>query len=110
MRVQDPKSGDKWIRPAVKMSLPSFRVRAVEPAQVSKAASTQRTDEKSTDSQNSSSVDAMIGDNDDARDMSISVLLSKPVLALEFNFLKMQVEAPTVVSCSSSRKNSRGGF
>ncbi|OVA18971.1 hypothetical protein BVC80_8933g18 [Macleaya cordata] len=127
--LQDPKSGDKWMGPAVKMSLPSFsgqteynpqllkyscqiecRVRAVEPAQVSKAAPAQRRDEKSAVSQNSSSVDAMIGDNDDARDRSISVLLSKPVLALEFNFLKMQVEAPTVVSCSSSRKNSRGGF
>lgn len=32
------------------------------------------------------------------RSLSISVLLSKPILALEFNCLKMKVEAPTVVT------------
>lgn len=34
---------------------------------------------------------------DEVWNRSISVLLSKPILALEFNFLKMQVEAPTIV-------------
>lgn len=31
------------------------------------------------------------------RNLSISVMLSKPILALEFNCLKMKVEAPTVL-------------
>ncbi|GFP95146.1 hypothetical protein PHJA_001659000 [Phtheirospermum japonicum] len=34
------------------------------------------------------------------RNLSISVMLSKPILALEFNCLKMTVDAPTVVSQS----------
>lgn len=31
------------------------------------------------------------------RNLCMSVMLSKPILALEFNCLKMKVEAPTVV-------------
>ncbi|KAL6572785.1 hypothetical protein OROMI_013743 [Orobanche minor] len=39
-----------------------------------------------------------IRDTDDIkRDLSISVMLSKPILALEFNCLKMKVDAPTIV-------------
>lgn len=38
---------------------------------------------------------------DNGENISIAVMLSKPILALEFSCLKMQVEAPTVVSpCS----------
>ncbi|KAF6169619.1 hypothetical protein GIB67_004011 [Kingdonia uniflora] len=37
----------------------------------------------------------------DARGRSISVLLSRPVFAMEFNFMKMQVEAPAEVSCGT---------
>lgn len=32
------------------------------------------------------------------RSLSVSVLLSKPILALQFNCLEMKVEAPTIVS------------
>ncbi|XP_042466352.1 protein NEOXANTHIN-DEFICIENT 1-like [Zingiber officinale] len=35
------------------------------------------------------------------RDRSIAVLLSKPVMALELNFLTMQVEAPKIVRAQS---------
>lgn len=37
----------------------------------------------------------------DEQNLSVSVMLSKPVLALEFSCLRMQVEEPVVVSnCS----------
>ncbi|KDO83184.1 hypothetical protein CISIN_1g0378842mg, partial [Citrus sinensis] len=40
---------------------------------------------------------------ENGRNLSISVMLSKPIIALEFNCLKMRVEAPIVVSnCSES--------
>ena len=34
----------------------------------------------------------------DASDLSIRIMLSKPVLALEFNCMNMNVEAPFVVA------------
>lgn len=34
------------------------------------------------------------------RNLCLSVMLSKPILALQFNSLKMKVEAPTVVTSS----------
>lgn len=34
---------------------------------------------------------------DNGENFSLSVMFSKPILALEFSCLKMQVEAPTVV-------------
>lgn len=41
---------------------------------------------------------------ENAWNQSISLLLSKPILALEFSPLKMQVDAPTVVVPPSSPK------
>lgn len=35
---------------------------------------------------------------DNEQNLSIAVMLSKPILALEFSSMKMQVEAPVVVS------------
>lgn len=117
LAVPDSNSIDKWMGPAIKMSLPSFsghteynpqilkyscqidcRVRAVEPAKVSKATQASGLQSSST------SVESNIysKEQSSARDRSISVLLSKPLLALEFNFLKMQVEAPTVVGNNST--------
>lgn len=43
----------------------------------------------------------ILATEDVGRNRSIEVLLSKPVMALEFNFLKMQVEAPKVVHSES---------
>lgn len=38
------------------------------------------------------------------QNLTISVMLSKPILALEFSCLKMQVEAPVVVSQHSTSR------
>ncbi|KAL3818738.1 hypothetical protein ACJIZ3_004643 [Penstemon smallii] len=95
----------KWISPAVKISLPSFSGctednpnllkyscqiecrlrRAVTPARV-------------TSENGGSETDSADGDSDNyKRNLSISVMLSKPILALEFNCLEMKLEAPTLV-------------
>ncbi|KAH6771124.1 hypothetical protein C2S52_015927 [Perilla frutescens var. hirtella] len=101
---------ERWKGPAVKMSLPSFsgcteynpqllkyscqiecRVRAVSPAKVYGPSAFDG--EISCDD-----MELVAGDSrDDKRNLCISVMLSKPILSLEFNCLKMQVEAPTVI-------------
>ncbi|XP_021907390.1 protein NEOXANTHIN-DEFICIENT 1 isoform X2 [Carica papaya] len=97
--VPQPKFSE-WMGPPIKMSLPSFsgnteynpkllkyccnlecRVRAVKPAKVSKGSEEE-------------------GEENDNVSLSVSVMLSKPILALEFNCLKMRVEPPTVISTS----------
>ncbi|ESR52106.1 hypothetical protein CICLE_v10032244mg [Citrus x clementina] len=115
---------DKWRGPAIKLSLPSFsghteqipnilkyschiecRVRAVEPAKVlgpsiaPKGNTEQALEHHNCQSVNSESEEWI----ENGRNLSISVMLSKPIIALEFNCLKMRVEAPIVVSdCSES--------
>ncbi|XP_031260966.1 protein NEOXANTHIN-DEFICIENT 1 isoform X3 [Pistacia vera] len=85
---------------AIKMSLPSFRVRAVEPAKVSGPSFAPKEDTGNLHQTANSATEELI---DNERNLSISVLLSKPIIALEFNCLKMQVEAPIVVAnCSKS--------
>nr|KAJ0212711.1 hypothetical protein LSAT_V11C400215100 [Lactuca sativa] len=42
------------------------------------------------------------------RDVSISIMFSKPILALEFNCLKMKVEPPVVVSKGSDHPSQHG--
>ncbi|XP_011086872.1 protein NEOXANTHIN-DEFICIENT 1 [Sesamum indicum] len=101
----------KWMGPAIKMSLPSFsgrteynphllkyscqiecRLRAVPPAKVSGPSTS------STNPETTSETGFATGDSsEDKRNLTISVMLSKPILALEFNCLKMKVEAPTIV-------------
>ncbi|KAL9424307.1 hypothetical protein AB3S75_036234 [Citrus x aurantiifolia] len=115
---------DKWRGPAIKLSLPSFsghteqipnilkyschiecRVRAVEPAKVlgpsiaPKGNTEQALEHHNCQSVNSESEEWI----ENGRNLSISVMLSKPIIALQFNCLKMRVEAPIVVSnCSES--------
>ncbi|GLT48062.1 hypothetical protein SLA2020_217040 [Shorea laevis] len=109
----------KWMGPAVTLSLPSFsghteynplllkysceiecRVRPVEPAKVlgpfpaSKKVGEQS--RKHIGSRTTDSTAEKLDDNE--RNLSISVMQSKPILALEFNCLKMRVEAPIIVS------------
>lgn len=76
------------------------RVRAVQPAKVSLA---QKNDTEGSLSQPSmKTVDVSKEELlDKGQKLSISVMLSKPILALEFSCLKMQVEAPVVVSIQS---------
>ncbi|PIN18804.1 hypothetical protein CDL12_08522 [Handroanthus impetiginosus] len=101
----------RWMGPAVKISLPSFsgrteyksdllkyscqiecRLRAVTPAKVS-VSSTLNIDDETT-----SEMDFSSGDSGGyKRNLSISMMLSKPILALEFSCLKIKVEAPSVV-------------
>lgn len=45
--------------------------------------------------------------DDEAQKRSILVLLSKPVLALKFSFLKMWVGAPKIIVPVSSKKEVR---
>ncbi|RRT33404.1 hypothetical protein BHE74_00056983, partial [Ensete ventricosum] len=73
-------------------------VRAVKAAKVSRPRIIQL-DEFSTDIRaKEKNVDDRLSTENEERNRSIAVLLSKPIMALEFNLLKMQVEAPTVVA------------
>ncbi|KAJ6388279.1 hypothetical protein OIU77_026786 [Salix suchowensis] len=102
---------DKWKGPAIKMSLPSFsgrteynpnllkyscniecRVRALRAAEVSRPSLSSKHDTEESLSEH------------DRWNLSISVMLSKPLLALELGCLKMQVEAPVVVSHHSTSR------
>ncbi|KAJ7957489.1 Protein NEOXANTHIN-DEFICIENT 1 [Quillaja saponaria] len=117
---------DHWMGPAIKMSLPSFsgctqyhpnllkyscqiecRVRAVQPVQVSGPFLTTN-DDKCTEHHGSNTMNHAIGEfKDDMQNLSSSVLLSKPILALKFSRMKMQVEAPVVLSpCSENKQSS----
>ncbi|CAI9093075.1 OLC1v1028483C1 [Oldenlandia corymbosa var. corymbosa] len=102
----------KWMGPHIKMSLPSFsgrtkynsdllkysceiecRVRAVAPAKVL-ALSPPLPASGAVDMDEEESTKGLRK----KRNLSISVLLSKPIFALEFNCLKMKVEPPKVIS------------
>ncbi|XP_048592612.1 protein NEOXANTHIN-DEFICIENT 1 isoform X5 [Brassica napus] len=104
IRSDETKLG-KWMGPAIKMSLPSFsgntkfnpnllkyschihcRVRPVSPAVVSKPLEDEA--DKNHTSQESL---------ENERRLSVAVMLSKPIIALQFKDLTMQVEAPVVV-------------
>ncbi|KAJ0763473.1 putative acetoacetate decarboxylase, protein NEOXANTHIN-DEFICIENT 1 [Helianthus annuus] len=113
IRLESPISKTnplKWMAlgPTIKMSLPSFsghteyipqllkyscqiecRVKPTSPARVL----------GSTDRIGSQNVE--LNESSKKREMSISVMLSKPILALEFNCLKMEVQPPIVVSKGS---------
>ncbi|XP_073005333.1 protein NEOXANTHIN-DEFICIENT 1 isoform X1 [Typha latifolia] len=112
-----PKSNksDTWMGPRIRMSLPSFsgqtehnphllkyscqiecRVRAVKAAKVSNSRMSDL-HESSQDNNTDCNLDTSLLAEDDAWKRSISILLSKPILALEFNLLKMQVGAPRIV-------------
>ncbi|KAM7487077.1 hypothetical protein LguiB_024561 [Lonicera macranthoides] len=111
-------SSKNWMGPLIKMSLPSYsgrteynshllkyscqiecRVRPVSPAKVSGRSKLgiERQQQSSSECGSSDSKDSTTSGAEDERKLSISVMLSKPILALEFNCLKMQVEPPVVV-------------
>ncbi|RLN17450.1 uncharacterized protein C2845_PM02G10370 [Panicum miliaceum] len=103
----------KWMGPAIRMSLPSFsgqtedhpdllkysckvecRVRPVKPARIWNP----RTSEPQECSDGKiNSVGSNVLADSDAQSQSISVLLSKPIFALEFSSLRMHVDAPKIV-------------
>ncbi|XP_048502364.1 protein NEOXANTHIN-DEFICIENT 1 isoform X2 [Beta vulgaris subsp. vulgaris] len=117
-----PEENSKvWLGPFIKMSLPSFsgrteynpnllkyscqmecRVRVIQPLQIYKAPPitdlrTERQDAEEQQSSNSAHR-AMAETNENRRHLSLSVMLSKPILALEFNCLNMNVEDPLIIS------------
>lgn len=81
-----------------------YRVRAVQPAEVSRPGSKLNNDRKRYSVQRSSKVMESTSEEhiDNGENISMSVMLSKPILALEFSCLKMKVEAPIVVSTCST--------
>ncbi|RDY04614.1 Protein NEOXANTHIN-DEFICIENT 1, partial [Mucuna pruriens] len=99
-------SFDHWMGPTIKISLPSFsgrtqynpdllryacqiecRVRAMQPLKVSRA----------TLISNDDNEQHLEDYKNDTQNFSTSVMLSKPILALKFSQMKMQVEAPIVL-------------
>ncbi|CAL4925726.1 unnamed protein product [Urochloa decumbens] len=103
----------KWMGPAIRMSLPSFsgqtedhpdllkysckvecRVRPVSPARIWNPRITEP--QECSDGKINSAGPKVLADSD-AQSQSISVLLSKPIFALEFSSLRMHVDAPKIV-------------
>ncbi|KAF0930990.1 hypothetical protein E2562_038555 [Oryza meyeriana var. granulata] len=110
----------KWMGPAIRMSLPSFsgqiedhpdllkyscqvecRVRPVRPAKIWRP----RTPEpqECPDGKISSKDSGLLAELD-AQKQTVLVLLSKPILALEFNSLQMNVDAPKIVVPHSKKE------
>ncbi|CAL9087072.1 unnamed protein product [Musa acuminata var. zebrina] len=120
-----PFAGDNRMGPQIRISLPSFsgqtiynprllkyscqidcRVRAVEAAKISRPRITQLNEFPNATEVKKINLDDRLTTENEERERSIAVLLSKPILALEFSLLKMQVEAPTEVTTQSrSKKN-----
>ncbi|XP_064981403.1 protein NEOXANTHIN-DEFICIENT 1-like isoform X5 [Musa acuminata AAA Group] len=118
-------AGDNRMGPQIRISLPSFsgqtiynprllkyscqidcRVRAVEAAKISRPRITQLNEFPNATEVKKINFDDRLTTENEERERSIAVLLSKPILALEFSLLKMQVEAPTDVTTQSrSKKN-----
>ncbi|XP_019443837.1 PREDICTED: protein NEOXANTHIN-DEFICIENT 1 isoform X2 [Lupinus angustifolius] len=115
-----------WMGPAIKMSLPSFsgatvynpnllkyscqiecRVQPVQPMKVSGAMPLTNGD-KDQPSEDHGANNHVVGDDqNDRQNLINNVMLSKPILALKFNQMRMQVEAPIVLSqCSNSTETS----
>ncbi|KAM3402505.1 hypothetical protein ACQJBY_006403 [Aegilops geniculata] len=111
---------NRWMGPAIKMSLPSFsgqtedhpellkysckvecRVRPVSPAKIWSPKTAEP--EECSDSMNSSTGSS----NSDAQKQSLLVLLSRPILALEFSSLRMHVDAPKIVAPHPKKKEVR---
>ncbi|KAK7244082.1 hypothetical protein RIF29_38900 [Crotalaria pallida] len=115
-----------WMGPAIRISLPSFsggteynpnllkyscqiecRVQAVRPLKVSGAIPVTNDDREQTLEGNGVNNHVVEDDQNDRQRLSNYVMLSKPILALKFNQMKMQVEAPIVLfQCSNSLETS----
>jgi len=102
----------KWMGPAIRMSLPSFsgqtedhpdllkysckvecRVRPVKPARIWNPRTSEP--QECSDGKINSMGSNVLADSV-AQSQSISVLLSKPIFALEFSSLRMHVDAPKI--------------
>lgn len=112
-----PKEYSKaWLGPPIKMTLPSFsgrteynptllkyscqvecRVRVVQPLEIFGPPATEQKGSEELSSNFVHPAAAQEATEKRSR-LSLDVMLSKPILALEFNCLNMNVEAPLVVS------------
>ncbi|XP_015895936.3 protein NEOXANTHIN-DEFICIENT 1 [Ziziphus jujuba] len=109
---------DKWMGPTIKLSLPSFsgrteytpeilkysckiqcRVRAVQPAKVSSSDPMPKNDKEHSELHSCCTRKFA----DSGRNLSTAIMLSKPILALKFSCMTMQVEAPSIVSDCSKK-------
>eukprot|EP01018_Ginkgo_biloba_P005434 Gb_11107 [translate_table: standard] len=118
--VMESKQQRTWMGPSIRMSLPSFsgrtehqpqllkyscnmdcRIRMVEPAQVLVGNTQYSSDidhNKSDTTYNCKrNLNLMDTTKSDAQDLVISVLISRPILALVFEHMKLHVKAPTIV-------------
>lgn len=113
---------DHWMGPTIKMSLPSFsggtefnpnllkyscqiecRVQAVKPLKVSRSFPLTNVDEKDQQTLQDYEGSIHMTKDHEKQNFSTYVMLSKPILALKFNQMNMQVEAPIVLyQCSNS--------
>ncbi|XP_061372923.1 protein NEOXANTHIN-DEFICIENT 1 isoform X2 [Gastrolobium bilobum] len=123
-----PLSFNRWMGPTIRMSLPSFsggteynpnllkyscqiecRVQAVQPLKVSGEFPITNDDREQSLEGHEDSSNVAKDHNNDTENFSTCVMLSKPILALKFNQMKMQVEAPVVLSqCSNSLETAVG--
>ncbi|KAJ8459064.1 hypothetical protein OPV22_031990 [Ensete ventricosum] len=104
-----PFAGDNRMGPQIRISLPSFsgqtiynprllkyscqidcRVRAVEAVKISRPRTTQLNKFPNVTEVKKMNFDDRLTTENEERERSIAVLLSKPILALEFSLLKMQ--------------------
>ncbi|KAJ4784274.1 Protein NEOXANTHIN-DEFICIENT 1 [Rhynchospora pubera] len=121
--VTKSENGDKGMMPKIRMSLPSFsgqtedyphllkysceiecRVSAVPPAKVNSSI-VEKESQRSFGNKTYGNSDIL--SDEEAEKRSILVLLSKPILALKFSFLKMWVGAPSIVVPMSRKKEVR---
>lgn len=127
MTVPKSERDNQWMGPRIKMLLPSFsgqtihnphllkyscqiecRVRAVKAAKVRGPAKTDLDKGGNNLKSNYNNPDDSISLEDEAWSRSISVLLSKPILALEFNRLTMRVDMPSIVDSQPTIDMARG--
>lgn len=75
-------------------------MRVVQPLQISRSLLTTdlRIEQAAEDQKSYFADQAMEESKDNRSRLSLAVMLSKPILALEFNFLNMNVEDPLIVS------------
>uniref|UniRef100_A0A1D1XTY1 Isoleucine--tRNA ligase n=2 Tax=Anthurium amnicola TaxID=1678845 RepID=A0A1D1XTY1_9ARAE len=121
LTVLESKQNKKWMGPLVRLSLPSFsgktmdnphllkyachiecRMSVVEPAKISRLTK----DKLSRRPEDQKFSENMVLTEKEGRYLSISMLLSKPIIALQFSSLMMHVEAPTILSSYLKTKKS----
>lgn len=121
--VIEPKPQKAWSTPSIRMALPSFsgctehrpqllnyscdvecRIRIVQPSKVLAPDYQYSSNATSTCKQNTASRDTT---ENDAQKLVVSVLISKPILSLVFEHMKVHVKAPTLVRKKEQVKRER---